>query len=123
MKKCSCIKTKTPKKRPSIPEPYIEGMRSEDHIQPLNDDYWRDIEKNPPEDGQLVRVRAVVDRHAWHLPTCKFADFVVIARQDDEKPLPTLWKPLEGAKNYWDERPRNKKNKQKKVHKKEADKS
>ncbi len=84
---------------------------------------WNYIKTNPPADGQLVRVRAFVDRHAWYLPTCKFADFVATSRQDDEKPEPTLWKPIEGAKNYWDERPRTKEGEQEEVHKKEAGKS
>ena len=81
---------------------------------------WKKIKTNPPVDGQLVRVRAVVDRDAWYLPTCKFADFVPRARPDDEKPEPSLWKPIEGSDNYWDERPSSEEAEQEEVYKKKT---
>ncbi len=69
---------------------------------------WRDIKTDPPSDGQLIRVRAFVDRDSWYFIDCTFANFIAKSRQDDEKPEPTMWKPIEGAKNYWDERSRAK---------------
>lgn len=81
---------------------------------------WNDIKTNPPADGQLVRVRAYVDRDAWYLPRCKIAVFVARARQDDEKPEPSLWKSIEGSENYWDERPSSEEGEQEAVHKKET---
>lgn len=81
---------------------------------------WNCIKTNPPADGQLVRVRAFVDRDSWYLPTCKFANFVARARHDDEKPEPILWKPIEGANNYWDERSRTEEGEQEEVYKEEV---
>lgn len=84
---------------------------------------WKNIKTNPPVDGQLVRVRAFVDRDAWYLPRSKIAVFVPRARQDDEKPEPSMWKPIEGSDNYWDERPSSEEAEQEEIHKEETCKS
>ncbi len=63
---------------------------------------WNNIKTNPPEDGQLIRLRAIVDRDVWYLPKLSFSSWIVRSKVSDEKPTPTEWKPIEGGISYYD---------------------
>ena len=69
----------------------------------MAEEAWHDIRTDPPADGQYVRVKSIVHRDAWYLPSNKFSTWIGRAKQDDEQAEPMKWKPIEGAQTYYEE--------------------
>lgn len=64
---------------------------------------WRDIYEDPPEEGQYVSLKCIVEMEAWYVPSKKFNTWVKKAMSGDTQCLPIKWRPIEGAKSYYDE--------------------
>jgi hypothetical protein len=68
----------------------------------MSEEEWRDFKTDPPADGQYVRVKSIIEREAWYVPSNKVITWIGRAKPEDEKADPFQWKPIKGAQNYHD---------------------